>query len=230
MILKMIDVEYKYKNSNKLILKDINVEFEKGKVYVIKGKSGSGKSVLLGIISGLDDCTSGNIIYKEKNLKYINRGVYRNSCIGVIFKDYNLLSNTTILDNILLPMIDGRKKKQKKRELIDDILKIVGIDKSKLNIKVEKISDEEKKKVCIAKALCNNPELIISDDIIENCNDKEEKNIIDIFIELAHKYNKCVIVATNSYIFGSYADELWGMINGKLMYIKEGRVDRFCTI
>lgn len=220
MILKMIDVEYKYNGRNKLILKDINVEFEKGKVYVITGKSGSGKSVLLGIISGLDDCTSGNIIYKEKNLKDINRDVYRNSCIGAIFKDYNLLSNTTILDNILLPMREGKEKKPNKRELIDDILKIVGIDKSKLNIKVEKISDEEKKKVCIAKALCNNPDVIISDNIIENCDEKEEKIIIDIFIELAHKYNKCVIVATNSYRFGSFADELWGMSNGKLMYIK----------
>ncbi|WP_278599782.1 ATP-binding cassette domain-containing protein [Clostridium tertium] len=145
MILKMVDVEYKYKDRNKLILKNINVEFEKGKVYVITGKSGSGKSVLLGIISGLDDCTSGNIIYKEKNLKDINRDVYRNSCIGAIFKDYNLLSNTTILDNISLPINRKRKREPDKRELIEDILNVVGIDKGKLNIKVERLSDEEKK-------------------------------------------------------------------------------------
>lgn len=220
MILKMVDVEYKYKDRNKLILKNINVEFEKGKVYVITGKSGSGKSVLLGIISGLDDCTSGNIIYKEKNLKDINRDVYRNSCIGAIFKDYNLLSNTTILDNISLPINRKRKREPDKRELIEDILNVVGIDKGKLNIKVERLSDEEKKRVYIAKALSNNPDLIISDDIIENCDDKEEQTIIDIFIELAHKYNKCVIVATNSYKFASYADELWAMSNGKLIYIK----------
>ena len=220
MILKMVDVEYKYKERNKLILKNINIEFEKGKVYVITGKSGSGKSVLLGIISGLDDCTNGNIIYKNKDLKTINRDVYRNSCIGAIFKYYNLLSNGTVLDNILLPMSINKEKEQNKRELIDDILKIVGFDKSKLNIKVDNLSEEEKKKIYIAKALSNNPDLIISDDIIENCDEKEEQTIIDIFLELAHKYNKCVIVATNSYKFASYADELWGMSNGKLMYIK----------
>lgn len=87
-------------------------------------------------------------------------------------------------------------------------------------MKVENLIDEDKKKIYIAKALCNDPEIIICDDIIQNCDYETTNSIMNIFIELAHKYNKCVIIATNLYEFASNADELWGMNNGKLIYIK----------
>lgn len=219
-ILRLEDVKYQYKGRNRYILNDINVELESGKIYVIIGKAGSGKSSLLAVMSGLDSYTSGKIKYKNKDLKDINKDIYRNSYVGSIFKDYNLLSRATVLDNILLPMSFKKGKEKNKTKSVNDILNIVGIDKSKLHVKVENLLEQDKKKIYIAKALCNNPDLIISDDIIENCDETEKQQIIDIFIELAHKYNKCVVLATNSYRATSYADELWGMNNGKLMFIK----------
>lgn len=85
-ILELINVNYKYEGSSKFVLKDVNAEFEIGKMYVIVGKNRAGKSTLLSVISGLDDCTSGSIIYKGEDLKNINKNIYRSKYIGSIFK------------------------------------------------------------------------------------------------------------------------------------------------
>ena len=80
--------------------------------------------------------------------------------------------------------------------------------------------EAEKKKVFIAKALCNDPDIIISDDIMEDCDEGIIEIIINIFCKLAYEYNKCIIISTNSYTCATYANELWGMNNGKLIYIR----------
>lgn len=81
-------------------------------MYVVIGKHQAGKSTLLSIISGLDDYTDGSIIYKGKDLRDINKDMYRNKDVGVIFKDYNLLNNETILENMFLPMRISENKKR----------------------------------------------------------------------------------------------------------------------
>ncbi|MDI7816636.1 ABC transporter ATP-binding protein [Clostridioides difficile] len=219
-ILKLIDVNYKYEGSSKFVLKDVNVEFETGKMHVIIGKTRAGKSTLLSTIAGLNDCSSGSIIYNGENLKSINKNIYRSKHIGAIFKDYNLLNNATVLDNIILTMLIGGNREKNKNEIIYKILEKVGIDKEKVNCKVKDLCHYDKKKVCIARALSNNPNLIVCDDIIEKADDKSEKSFVDVFYELASKDNKCVIIATTFDRIALYADELWGINNGKLMFIK----------
>jgi putative ABC transport system ATP-binding protein len=113
-LLSLKNVSYKYEDSNKEVLKDIDINFEKGKVFGIVGKSGAGKSTLLSLISGLDTCTKGELLYKDKNLKSLDRDIYRAKDVGVIFQGYNLLTNATALENILLSMnISGSKEKNK---------------------------------------------------------------------------------------------------------------------
>lgn len=218
--LELIDVNYKYEESNKYVLKDVNAKFEAGKMYIIIGKSGSGKSTLLSMISGLDDYTDGSIIYNGKSLRSINKDMYRNKYLGAIFKDYNLLNNATVLDNIILPMTISENKKKNKNNIVYEILQKVGINKEKANERVENLSYYDKQKVCIARSLSNNPNLIVCDDIIESTDDKSEENLINVFYNLAHKDNKCVIITTSSEEVALFADEIWGINNGKLMFIK----------
>lgn len=213
-ILEVENLKYINKYINKCILKDINIKFEKGKLYVITGKSDLDRSTLLGVIAGLDNYDSGNIIYQNKDLRTINKDIYRNKYIGTIFKDYNIIKDINVLDNMLL-----RLNKNNMRE-VEYILSIVGIQNDKLFKKVDKLTEAEKKKVFIAKALCNDPDIIISDDIMEDCDEGIIEIIINIFCKLAYEYNKCIIISTNSYTCATYANELWGMNNGKLIYIR----------
>ena len=120
-ILKLENVSYRYKDAPKsdYVFKDINYEFEQGKVYAIKGKSGSGKTTLLSLITGLEKCTEGKVLYNEKELKKMNLDKYRNTDIGIVFQSYNLLPRLTAIENIVLSMdvskVKIKKKKQKEK-------------------------------------------------------------------------------------------------------------------
>lgn len=105
-ILKLDNVSYRYKDAPKdnYVFKNINYEFEQGKMYTIKGKSGSGKTNLLSLITGLEKCTDGNVLYDGKNLKKMNLDNYRNTDIGIVFQSYNLLPSLTAIENIMLSM------------------------------------------------------------------------------------------------------------------------------
>lgn len=220
-ILKLVDVKYKYEGSNRYILKDINIDFEKGKVYVIMGKTQSGKSTLLSMISGLDNCTNGSIYYKNKELKNINKDIYRSKNVGIVFKENNLLNNASILDNILLSINLTNKNNREKKEIAHKLLENFDIKKDDIKTKIIKLSDYEKKKISIIRALVNNPDIIIADDPTENFNEENEEYIMERLVDLANKYDKCVIIVTSSDIPALYASEIWGLVNGKLMFIKD---------
>ena len=128
-ILSIQNASYQYSDatSDEYAIKDINFEFEKGKIYAIRGRSGSGKTTLLSLISGLERCTEGKIIFDGKDLKNINLDTYRNSEIGIVFQSYNLLPYMTASKNIILSMdASGRKIENKKQimSLFDALDKI----------------------------------------------------------------------------------------------------------
>ncbi len=220
-ILTLQDVNYRYENSNKNVLKGINIEFEEGKLYSLIGKSGAGKSTLLSMISGLDLCSEGNILFKGNDLRKVNRDVYRSIDVGVIFQSYNLLTNATAVENIILSMEISRDKRKSKKQIAYELLEKVGIDKETANRKILKLSGGEQQRVGISRALSHNPDIIIADEPTGNLDGDTEKTIMDILTLLAHEENKCVIVVTHSNQVSSYADEIWGLTNGKLMFIKE---------
>ena len=116
-MLKLQNVSYYYEGYPKNVLKDINAEFENGKLYCIIGKSGSGKTTLLSLISGLDKTTGGEILYNGKDIKAIDRDRYRAKDIGVVFQSYNLLINTTAVENIVLSMNISGENPANKNEL-----------------------------------------------------------------------------------------------------------------
>jgi putative ABC transport system ATP-binding protein len=218
--MKIEDLTYRYESSKKNVLNKINAEFEKGKVYAIVGKSGSGKTTLLSLLSGLDVSAEGNILYNGKNLKEINRDDYRAKSIGVIFQSYNLLLNATAVDNIVLSMnISGSGDKDKK-EYAYNLLDKIGIDRETAGRKILKLSGGEQQRVGIARALSHGPDIIIADEPTGNLDSETEAQIMQIFSSLAHEQDKCVIIVTHSKKVSAYADEIYGISEGKLVPVR----------
>lgn len=215
-VLTLDNVTYKYDGTTKTVLKNINMEFEEGVLYVIVGKSGAGKSTVLSLISGLDTATSGKICYNGTDMKTLDRDKYRAKSIGVIFQGYNLLTNATALENIVLSMNISGSKEKNKRNYALDILQKVGIDEETAKRKVLKLSGGEQQRVGIARALSHNPDIIIADEPTGNLDSDTEENIMNILQELAHTAGKCVIIVTHSKSVTTYADQLWGLAQGRL--------------
>lgn len=219
-LLTLENVTYKYDGATKQVLKNISMDFEPGKVYVIMGKSGAGKSTVLSLISGLDLPTNGNVLFKGNSLKQLERDDYRAKSIGVVFQGYNLLTNATALENIVLSMNISKSPEKNKKQFALELLQKVGIDEETANRKVLKLSGGEQQRVGIARALSHNPDILIADEPTGNLDGDTEKNIMEILQKLAHEENKCVIVVTHSKQVSKYADELWGLNQGNLVFVK----------
>lgn len=219
-MLELKNVSYQYENTTKKVLKRVSMKFEPGKLYCIMGKSGAGKSTLLSLISGLDTCTGGEIIYDGKSLKNIDRDEYRARSIGVIFQSYNLIQNATAIDNIVLSMNISKSKEADKKSFAYNLLERVGIDKEKADRKILHLSGGEQQRIGIARALSHNPDLIIADEPTGNLDEDTENTIMTILSNLAYKDNKCVIIVTHSKQVSKYADELWGLNQGNLVFVK----------
>lgn len=199
-ILSIQNASYQYSDatSDEYAIKDINFEFEKGKIYAIRGRSGSGKTTLLSLISGLERCTEGKIIFDGKDLKNINLDTYRNSEIGIVFQSYNLLPYMTASENIILSMdASGRKIENKKQKAIE-LMESVGLKENYADRRVLRLSGGEQQRVAIARSLSYNPKMIVADEPTGNLDKQTESEILDIFKKLAHEEGKCVIIVTHS--------------------------------
>ena len=220
-VLTLKNISYKYEGAAKQVLKNISMEFESGKVYTIMGKSGAGKSTILSLISGLDIPTEGDIYYRDNSIKAFDRDSYRAKNIGVVFQGYNLLTNSTALENVVLSMNISCSKEKNKKQYALDLLEMVGIDKEKANRKVLKLSGGEQQRVGIARALSHDPDILIADEPTGNLDGESEENIMTILQSLAHDKGKCVIVVTHSKEVSKYTDELLRLNQGSLEFVKE---------
>lgn len=218
--LQIMDLSHSYMGNSKLVLNHINVTFESGKTYSIMGKSGAGKTTFLSLLAGLEEYTSGDILYNQTSISNIDKDEYRAKSIGVIFQGYNLLLNDTALENIMLSMnISGVKTADNKKFALDLLAK-VGIDNETAHRKVLKLSGGEQQRVAIARALSHSPDIIIADEPTGNLDEETEQDIMEIFTLLAKEENRCVIIVTHSADVASYTDELWGLNRGKLVFVK----------
>ena len=212
-LLSIKNASYRYSDAKKdeYALKNVSYDFKKGKIYAIRGRSGTGKTTLLSLISGLERCTEGQIIFDGKDLKNINLDKYRNSEIGIVFQSYNLLPFMTASENIILSMdASGIKYKNKKEKAIELMTK-VGLKESYANRKVLRLSGGEQQRVAIARSLSYNPKMIVADEPTGNLDKQTESEILEIFKDLAHKENKCVIIVTHSLDVCNEVDEVYDL-------------------
>lgn len=210
-ILKLENVGYRYNDAPKdmYVFKNINYQFEQGKMYAIKGKSGTGKTTLLSLITGLEKCTEGKVLYDGKDLKKMNLDKYRNTDIGIVFQSYNLLPSLTSVENIVLSMDVSKVKIKNKKQKAIELMKSVGLSEEHIKRKILKLSGGEQQRIAIARSLSYNPKIIIADEPTGNLDKDTENDILNIFKHLAKEENKCIIIVTHSQNICDRADVVY---------------------
>ena len=205
---KHVDYYYQDGDQRRYILKDASVAFEKGKLYSILGQSGSGKTTFLSLISALDAPKEGTVLLEDKDIKEIGYDYFRRNKISIIFQSYNLVPYLTAAENVLVPMsITDNELPANHQEVAYNLLDYIGITKDKANRLVNQLSGGEQQRVAIARALATNVDIILADEPTGNLDEEMEQEIVDIFKELAHTHNKCVIMVTHSNEIAQQADE-----------------------
>ncbi|HSX57695.1 MAG TPA: ABC transporter ATP-binding protein [Candidatus Saccharimonadales bacterium] len=198
-------------------LDDVSLEIQKGEFVAILGASGSGKSTLMHLIGGLDKPTSGTIEVDEQNLGKLNDGKlarYRNEKVGFVFQFFNLLQGTSSLNNVTLPLIYSRKKVSRK-QAATAILTEVGLAE-KLKNRPNQLSGGEQQRVSIARALVNNPEIILADEPTGNLDSKTGLAIFELLREL-NKKGKTVVVVTHDNNLAEKADRVIRVSDGRIV-------------
>ena len=219
--IKIKNLTKKYeKNKSIKVLNDISFNFEPGKTYSIMGPSGSGKSTLLNLLSLIDNPTSGSIEINNNKIKSNNKvenDLIRAKKIGIIYQDKNLLSDFTALENVYLPNLLISKEKQKSIELAKKLIKNVGMS-SRINHFPNELSGGENQRIAIARALINNPDIILADEPTGSLDSDNAKLIFKILFNLKNK-NRIIIFATHNRYFANMADCKIMMNDGNIQII-----------
>ena len=200
-ILETKDLYFTYPDGDnrKIILNEVNVSFEKGKFYTILGASGSGKTTFLSLIAALDKPEKGEILFNGEDIGKIGLEKYRRNNIGIVFQSYNLIPYMNGLENVMVAMsITDNKIEGNMKEKALEILESVGIDGTKATRRINRLSGGEQQRVAIARAISTNVEVIVADEPTGNLDGKTSETIIELFKELAHQRDKCVIMVTHS--------------------------------
>ncbi len=209
-ILQFRNLQYHYQSNNKknTLLENVNFTFEAGCFYSILGPSGSGKTTALSLASGLDNPKEGHVLYKGKDIRKIGLNTYRNKYVSIIFQSYNLITYMTALQNVVTAMeITGVNVKDKKGRALE-LLGKVGLTEVEAKRKVLQLSGGQQQRVAIARALSSDVDLLIADEPTGNLDEKTSVEIVELFKNLAHNENKCIIVVTHSQEVAKQSDKV----------------------
>ena len=216
--IKIKNVSKKYeKNKTIKVLNDVSFNFVSGKIYSIVGPSGSGKSTLLNLLSLIDTPTSGTIEINNNKINFENRienDDIRAKNIGIIYQDKNLLSDFTAIENVYLPNLLLSNDQNSSINIAKKIIKNVGL-LSRLNHFPSELSGGENQRIAIARALINNPEIVLADEPTGSLDFENAKQIFKILLNLKNK-NRIIIYATHNRYFANMADCKIKMIGGKM--------------
>ena len=208
-ILETKDLYFTYPDGDgrKVILNNVSVQFKKGKFYTILGESGSGKTTFLSLIAALDKPESGEILFNGESIEKIGYEKYRRNNIGIVFQSYNLIPYMNGLENVMVAMsiTDNEMDKDMKAQALN-ILSSVGIDGSKATRRINRLSGGEQQRVAIARAISTNVDVIVADEPTGNLDSKTSDTIIELFKELAHVRNKCIIMVTHAQKIADQSD------------------------
>lgn len=202
------------------VLKGIDLSIEREDFIAIMGPSGSGKSTLMHIIGALDVPTKGSVYIEGEDISTFSEdelSLVRGKKIGFVFQQFNLLHNLTALENVVLPMIFQKVPEKTRIKRAKEMIASLGLEK-RMNHRPAELSGGEKQRIAIARALANDPDIIIADEPTGNLDSVTGKKIMEILINLYKKEKKTIIIVTHDAVVGNYAE--------KLIKIKDGEIIR----
>lgn len=213
-----------YHNGNKQlrVLRGVDLSIEKGKLIAIVGPSGAGKSTLLHILGGLDNPTQGKVVFEGENIYSLSDSALckiRNKNIGFVFQFYHLLSEFTVLENVLMPAMISRQSKveiQEYRKKAVSLLQEAGLSE-RISHFPNQLSGGEQQRVAIVRALINSPSLLLCDEPTGNLDSKTGNEIISLIRELNAKNKMTVILVTHNTELAKIADQTYHLKDGLLM-------------
>ena len=200
------------------VLRGVNLELKQGEFVALQGASGSGKSTLLQLLGGLDQPTSGTILFKGKPLRLQTAqqaAIFRGQNVGFVFQAYHLLPDLDALENIMLPAQVQRASVLTSRNRSMDLLASVGL-KDRMDHRPSELSGGEQQRVAIARALMNEPEIVLADEPTGNLDSNTEAGIIDLLKKLHKERNLTLLVATHDEIVATAAQRVEHLVDGRL--------------
>lgn len=199
-------------------LDGVDLSIKKGEFIAIVGPSGSGKTTLANIIGALDKPTSGEVVIEEQNIAKSNDkelSDLRNKKIGFVFQTFNLQSGYTALENVMLPLIFAKIPLKKRKAKAEECLNAVGLG-DRMKHKPDQLSGGQRQRVSIARALANNPEIIIADEPTGNLDSQKGKEIINLLRDLNKNKGITLIVITHDTNIAREADRIISIYDGKI--------------
>jgi len=216
--LKNVSKVYKMEKVEVLALKGVNMKIKRGEFVAVVGPSGSGKSTLLHMIGCLDRPTKGEVILDGIDVSKLSDNELsriRAEKIGFVFQFFNLYPTLTALENVELPMMIVEKNRKERKRRARELLKIVGMEKRAEHLPSQ-LSGGERQKVAIARALANDPPLILADEPTGNLDSKSGKEIVALLDKLQEEKGKTIVMVTHMQDIAKFAE--------RLIYLKDGEI------
>ena len=203
----------------RLVLDDVTASFCRGNFVVILGKSGSGKSTMLNLISGIETPSAGDIYVDEAPITRLSerkRTLFRRDNIGFVFQFFNLIPTLTVIENITLPQELGGKSRAVAERSATNLLQRVGLA-GRRDTFPDRLSGGEQQRVAIARALAHDPMLVLADEPTGNLDADTGARVLDLLLDLTREAGKTLIMATHSADVVPYADRVCRIYDGKLV-------------
>jgi len=198
------------------VLKGINLEIPKGKIYSIVGASGAGKTTLLQILGTLSNPDEGDIYYDDNKISALSEkklAAFRNKEIGFVFQFHHLLPEFTALENVCIPAFIAKKSRKEAEKKALELLDYLGM-KERIGHKPSELSGGEKQRVAVARALVNNPTVILADEPSGNLDSANRDELHDLLFKLRDDFGQTFIIVTHDDQFAERSD--------KIIHIKDG--------
>lgn len=229
-IIEIKDLMKVYKGGVDVVaLDNINLNIRRGEFLAIVGPSGSGKSTLLNMIGLLDTPTSGQITLKGTDVTKISpsdRARLRNKELGFVFQYHHLIPEFTALENVMMPMLIAGENKTVARDRAKALLDEVGLG-DRLDNRPSQLSGGQNQRVAVARALVNQPSVVIGDELTGNLDTKSSNRIYELLRELNRKTNQTFILVTHDMVMAEKTDRILRIVDGKMVSELRREGDKF---
>lgn len=218
-IIKINNIHKSFGNLH--VLKGLDLEINKGEIISLVGPSGAGKSTLLHIIGTLDKPDKGKVLYEDKDiLTFSDKKIadFRNKNIGFIFQFHHLLAEFTALENVCIPAYIAGCSKAKAEKRAMELLELLSLSK-RASHKPSELSGGEQQRVAVARALINNPKVLLADEPSGNLDSENANELHNLFFDLRDKLNITCVIVTHNEEFADMADRKLNMVDG--MFIQQ---------